>query len=135
MPTTDIGKMVAPTLENPSGPSNEGIMRDVDRPDKRKPLTLAEVREAYEPLGEKYPPLLDLKRAAEISRYTESTLKKKLSEGAFRDSVSRGKPLLFWRDRFVMDLMNRPWSSPARSVHDDADGKNDQSDGGDNEVN
>ena len=42
-------------------------MKDVDRSDKRKPLTLAEVREAYEPLGEKYPPLLDLKRAAEIN--------------------------------------------------------------------
>ena len=117
-----------------SGPIDEGIMKDVERPAKRKPITLAEVREAYEPLGEKYPPLLDLDRAAALSGYTAKTLKKKLSEGAFRDSVSRGKPLLFWRDRFVMELMNRPWSSPARSIGSNSAGAEIHSEGGDNEV-
>jgi hypothetical protein len=129
---TDIGKANAPALKIAPGPVLEGCMSNVDRPAKRKPLTLTEVREAYESLGEKYPPLLSLSLAAEISGYTELTLKKKLSEGAFRDAVSRGKPLLFWRDRFVMELMNRPWSPPARMVPQDDHQQ--QGDGGDDEV-
>jgi hypothetical protein len=130
-----LGKFVIPTSEKPVMPSDEENMKDLERSTKRKPLTLAEVRSAYEPLGEKYPPLLGLDLAAEISGYTKSTLKKKLSEGFFGDSVARGKPLLFWRDRFVMELMNRPWSSPARSISDDVDVKDAKTEGGDNEVN
>jgi hypothetical protein len=84
--------------------------------DKRKPLTPAEVRDAFEPLGERYPPLLGLQLATDLSSYTPLTLKKKLSEGCFRDCVSRGKPLLFWRDRFVLELMNRPWTPSPRRV-------------------
>jgi hypothetical protein len=107
-------------------------MSDVERTDKRKPLTLSEVREAYEPLGEKYPPLLSLEQAAEISGYTVLSLKKKLSEGAFRDAVSRGKPLFFWRDRLVLELMNRPWSSPARLLNEKDESQ--QIEGGGDEV-
>ena len=106
-------------------------MKDVNPSTKRKPLTLAEVREAFEPLGVKYPPVLSLAMAAELSGYTPLTLKKKLSEGCFRDCVSRGKPLLFWRDRFVLDLMNRPWSARARIAPDDVDA---ESDGGGDEA-
>jgi hypothetical protein len=64
---THIGNLTAPTSKIISGPSDEGFMKDADRTAKRKPLTIAEVREAYEPLGEKYPPLLDLDRAADLS--------------------------------------------------------------------
>src|SRR5207248_4071628 len=97
----------------------QGHMKDVEMPAKRKPLTLAEVRTAYEPLSEKYPPLLGLDRAAELSGYTPLTLKKKLSEGCFRDCVARGKPLLFWRDRLVLELINRHWSSSTRLLSDE----------------
>jgi len=131
-PPTNIGRTLSPTLKI-SGPVAEGIMKDVDvvRPNKRKPLTLAEVREAFEPIAEKYPPLLGLHLAAELSGYTPLTLKKKLSEGCFRDCVSRGKPLLFWRDRFVADLMNRPWSGKSRPVAEEA---GDEIDGGGDEA-
>jgi hypothetical protein len=116
------------------GLGTEEIMSDVERPEKRKPLTFAEVHEAYESLSDKYPPILSLKQAAEISLYTESTLKKKLSEGDFRDAVSRGKPIRIWRDRFVLDLMNRPWSSPARPLQGDENDDFPQHAGGDDEV-
>lgn len=83
---------------------------EMQRAPKRKALTSGEVQVAFEPLGEKYPPILSLMQASDLSGYTPSTLKKKLSEGCFRDSVSRGKPLRFWRDRFVLEVMNRAWS-------------------------
>ena len=66
-------------------------MKDVNPSTKRKPLTLGEVQEAFEPLGVKYPAVLSLALAAELSGYTPLTLKKKLSEGCSRDCVSRGK--------------------------------------------
>jgi len=80
-----------------------------------RPITTAEIQQAFEPLVEKYPPILFLQQAAEISGYTTSTLKKKLSEGCFRDCVARGKPLLFWRDRFILELMNSRVKSRHRS--------------------
>ena len=83
---------------------------------KRTPLTAAEVREAFEPLGSEYPPILDLQAAAKLSGYTPLTLKKKLSEGCFKDCATRGKPLRFWRDRFVTEVMNRPFTQKPKSV-------------------
>ena len=68
-------------------------------------LGLAEIRHAFEAYTEKYPPVLDVNQAAEISRLAPGTLKRKASEGAYKDSVKRGKPLLFWRDKFVQELM------------------------------
>ncbi|CAN5530667.1 hypothetical protein BH09PLA1_BH09PLA1_25180 [soil metagenome] len=110
-------------------------MKDVTENPKRKPVTLAEVREAFEPVSEKYPPVLGLDAAAEISGYMPSTLKKKLSEGMFADCVSRGKPLRFWRDRFVMAVMNRPWSSPARHIREcESFASSENSEGGDHEI-
>lgn len=68
-------------------------------------IPLAEIRRAYELLADKYPPMLSLTQAAELSGLKPGTLKRKVSEGAFADSVSKGKPLRFWRDRFVRYLM------------------------------
>ena len=76
--------------------------------DKRTPLTAVEVREAFEPLQNEYPPILNLQAAAKLSGYSPLTLRKKLSEGWFGSSAKRGKPVLFWRDRFVIELMDRP---------------------------
>jgi hypothetical protein len=69
-------------------------------------LSLAEVQVAYAVYPDRYPPILTLSEAAEIARLKPGTLKRKVSEGRFRGSVRKGKPLLFWRDRFVQALMN-----------------------------
>ena len=68
-------------------------------------LTLAEIRLAYEPLAAKYPPVLSLEQAAEIAGLAPSTLQRLVSEEHFKGSVKRGKPLRFWRDRFVQEAM------------------------------
>jgi len=86
-------------------------MDTIEQEAPRKPLTLTEVREAFEPLSAQYPPILLLKHASDISGFTPGTLRKKVSQGCFRNSVARGKPLRFWRERFVLELMNRPASS------------------------
>jgi hypothetical protein len=84
-------------------------------PPRSAKLTTKEVQAAFAPLADRYLPILFLEQAAELSGYTPATLKKKVSEGCFRDSVARGKPLRFWRDRFILELMNKPASSkPAR---------------------
>ena len=80
-------------------------------PDEGLPVTevripLADVRKAYEPLTGQYPPILSLRQAAEIAQIAPGTLKRKVSEGAFSKSVKRGKPLRFWRDLFVQELMD-----------------------------
>lgn len=88
-----------------------GVSTSFKQP-KRRPLTLNEIKDAFAPLQEKYPPILFLEQACELSGYAPGTLKAKLSAGCFRDCVSRGKPLRFWRDRFVLELMNQPQSLP-----------------------
>jgi hypothetical protein len=65
-------------------------------------LSETEVRKAVE---SHYPPVLTLDMAASISGYRRSTLKKLLSQGRFKNSAKRKKPVLFWRDRFIQELM------------------------------
>ena len=52
-----------------------------------------------------YPAVLDLQQAAAIAHMAPATLKRKVSEGYFKKSVKRDKPLLFWREFFVQELM------------------------------
>lgn len=66
-------------------------------------LTITEVQEAFAAYRDRYPPILVLSEAAEIARLKPSTLKRLVSEGRFKGSVRRGKPLRFWRDRFVQN--------------------------------
>ena len=35
----------------------------------------------------------------------QGTIKRLVSEGYFVNSVRRGKPIAFWRDRFVVEVM------------------------------
>ena len=79
---------------------------------KREPLikpfaevSLPDIRKAFENIGEDYPPVLSLGQAAKLAHLASSTLKRKVSEGCFKESVKRGKPLLFWRDKFVKELL------------------------------
>ena len=79
---------------------------------KREPLmkpfadvSLPDIRKAFENIGDDCPPVLSLAQAAKLAHVAPSTLKRKVSEGQFKESVKRGKPLLFWRDKFVKELL------------------------------
>ena len=79
---------------------------------KREPLIkpfaevpLPDIRKAFENIGEDFSPILSLDQAAKLAHLAPSTLKRKVSEGHFKESVKRGKPLLFWRDKFVKELL------------------------------
>jgi hypothetical protein len=69
-------------------------------------ITLSEIQQAFHPISGQYGPILDLAKAASLAGIKPSTLKRKVSEGHYRSSVRRGKPLQFWRDRFVSEHMN-----------------------------
>lgn len=71
---------------------------------KRKSLTPTEVKNAFKD-DPNYPPILSLDQAAELALLAPSTVKRLVSEGCFGDSARRGKPLAFWRDRFVVEAM------------------------------
>jgi len=101
-PTTNLKEDIKPL---PPGTVNRG--RD-DREYVAIPfaqIAMSDIRRAYESLADKYPPVLNLKQAAEISGVATSTLKRHISEGRYKDCVSRGKPLRFWRDKFVQEAM------------------------------
>lgn len=79
----------------------ENIQSDAQPPSAAK-LSLKEIRMA---LGEDYKPIMTVEEAAKVSRLAVKTLQKKVSEGKFKKSVKRGRPLLFWTDRFVQEVM------------------------------
>jgi hypothetical protein len=65
-------------------------------------LSLKEIRMA---LGDEFKPIMTVQEAANVSRLAVKTLQKKVSEGSFKKSVKRGRPLLFWTDRFLQEVM------------------------------
>ena len=74
------------------------------RPNGRKPLAHNEVMAAFKN-DVRFPPLLSLDQAAQLAHFASSTIKRLVSEGYFRNSVRRGKPIAFWRDRFIVEVM------------------------------
>ena len=78
--------------------SDETAFRQV----KTAKLSLKEIRNA---LGDTYKPIITLKEASAVGRMAANTLKKKVGQGHFKQSAKRGKPLLFWTDRFIQELM------------------------------
>jgi len=72
---------------------------------RRRPLTLKEVRSAFRD-DHQFPPILSLDQAATLAHLAPSTIKRLTSEGCFKHSVRRRRPLAFWRDRFVMEVMD-----------------------------
>jgi hypothetical protein len=68
------------------------------------PLTTEEIRTAFAAPAV-VPPILSLGEAAELVKLRPQTLKRKVSEGLYAKSVVRGKPLRFWRDRLVAEVM------------------------------
>jgi hypothetical protein len=74
------------------------------RPNSRKPLAHNEVVVAFRN-DMRFPPLLSLEQAAQLAHFAPSTIKRLVSEGYFSNSVRRGKPIAFWRDRFIVEVM------------------------------
>lgn len=70
----------------------------------RKPLSHNEVVAAFRN-DTLFPPLLSLDQAAKLAHFAPGTIKRLASEGYFCNSVRRGKPIAFWRDRFVVEVM------------------------------
>jgi hypothetical protein len=70
----------------------------------RKTLSRDEVEAAFKN-DTRFPPLLSLDQAAKLSHFAPSTIKRLASEGFFCNSVRRGKPIAFWRDRFIVEVM------------------------------
>ena len=70
----------------------------------RKPLAHDEIEAAFRnnPL---FLPILSLEQAAQLAHLAPGTLKRLVSEGYFCNSVRRGKPIAFWRNRFVAEAM------------------------------
>lgn len=68
------------------------------------PLSEEDVRKAFA-VPAAIPPILSLSEAATLVKLRPQTLKRKVSEGLYARSVVRGKPLRFWRDRLVGEVM------------------------------
>jgi hypothetical protein len=71
---------------------------------RRRPLAHNEVVAAFR-YDVRFPPLLSLDQAAQLAHFAPATIKRLASEGFFHDSVRRGKPIAFWRDRFIVEIM------------------------------
>jgi hypothetical protein len=69
------------------------------------PLTEEDIRLSFAAPA-MYAPILSLSEAAELVKLRPQTLRRKVSEGLFAASVVRGKPLRFWRDRLVAEVMS-----------------------------
>lgn len=83
----------------------EAVMeKDVETSRTRR-VTLKNAARSYGPLGAECPPILSLEQAAKLALLAPSTLKRHVSEGKYKFCVSRKKPLRFWRDKFVVELM------------------------------
>jgi hypothetical protein len=81
------------------------IAEDQDRRPEFEPLTIRDIQAAFA-VPSTYPPILSLSEAAGLAKLRPQTLKRKVSEGLFASCVVRGKPLRFWRDRFVAEVMS-----------------------------
>jgi hypothetical protein len=70
----------------------------------RKPLSHDEIEAVFRN-DPRFPPILSLEQAAQLAHLAPGTLKRLVCEGFFCNSVRRGKPLAFWRNRFVAETM------------------------------
>jgi len=70
----------------------------------RKPLGTDEIEVAFRN-DPSFPPILSLEQAAQLAHLAPGTLKRLVCEGFFANSVRRGKPIAFWRNRFVAEAM------------------------------
>ena len=83
--------------------------QDIRRPSRvwrtsRKPVGHDEIEAAFRN-NPAFPPILSLEQAAQLVHLAPGTLKRLVCEGYFGNSVRRGKPIAFWRNRFVAEAM------------------------------
>ena len=76
-------------------------------------VPLEEIAAVIQQMDPVPPVILNAEEAANISRYTVGTLKKLAGEDRFPLSTIKGKPVRFWRDKFVFEVVNH---QPARKV-------------------
>jgi len=86
------------------GVRKANVLDDVSPPSDFDPLTPDDIRQAFAAPAV-IPPILSLVEAASVVKLRPQTLKRKVSEGLYAKSVVRGKPLRFWRDRLVAEVM------------------------------
>ena len=74
---------------------------------KRTPvqMTPEETQKTLAEYAGKYPPVIGIKEASEITSLAISTLHRKVSQNKYDDCVKRGKPLKFHRDKLVRRLL------------------------------
>jgi len=68
-------------------------------------VPLDQVRASIALMDPQPPIILTLTEAAHIGRMAPATLKRRVNEGGFKNAVKRRKPLLFFRDSFIRELM------------------------------
>jgi hypothetical protein len=69
-------------------------------------VTLDMIRDCFKGLEDRFPPLLTLAQASELTGLKEQTLRVHLSEGKYPKSGRRGPSTRFMRDVFVHEFMN-----------------------------
>ena len=89
---------------NPKVVIKDGSNSTARKPVQRPALTIHEVQTAFKD-SPQFPPVLSLAQAASLAHLASGTIKRLVSEGFFGNSVRRGKPVAFWRDRFVAEVM------------------------------
>jgi len=70
-------------------------------------IRMRNVEGAFKDYDAKYPPIVSLAQGAEIVGIKPSTLKRKISEGYFKDCVSARKPVRILRNKFVLAFFNQ----------------------------
>ena len=70
-------------------------------------LSAAEIRASMEDLQTLYPPILNVKQAAELTQLPVQTLYQMSSQGRFSTCARKvGKHLRFFRDRLIQAIFN-----------------------------
>lgn len=68
-------------------------------------IPIDEIASGFKGYENEFPPVLNLQQASKLAHINQSTLKRWVRERKFRGSVKTKKPMLFWRNRFVLELM------------------------------
>lgn len=68
-------------------------------------LSDAEMEQVIAWTVQRYGPILDITQAAEVSKLAKQTIRQRVCEGRYADSVVRGRPLRFWTHRFLRAAM------------------------------
>jgi hypothetical protein len=74
-------------------------------PSSSPQLSDAEMEQVITWTVERYGAILNIEQAAEVSKLAKQTIRQRVCEGRYADSVVRGRPLRFWTHRFLRAAM------------------------------